>query len=400
MPQSTLLTPELDNALEWHNKFNQNNNLAKYGWKSAYNLGRVFSLRTWGPLKFPEKDVCLALVEAAAKNDLARISRILKMPFIKSDAIYCALVAAVQNGQSNAIEIFLNLPNIEMIISEGIHHSQTTSAMEQSFIPINRRNPQALAELSPWLSEHWQCSFDHSLFALRTPNLIIEAACCDRLPVLQRLRKFDSINTLLHEKPGYYACLRAAEQGHLSVLNEFLEIKEVQEKIIYEGEAIYFAAKGGHVNVVDRLLEFPLRINFRSFLTGTLQYGTAEVIERLLKVPSIDEYLRNPDNNARQKSDIEECAYHACYANTQKSYETACRMFKMLLKYPIVAEFAKKEENKGSGNVVWEILMRLKTTSEKPAKLAKVSSNSGELFPKQPSPKPKVDNADHPKNTP
>lgn len=349
--QTSLLTEELDNAIGWYHTLNQGGSFSRFGQRINYNVGRLI-LSDWDPVRFLDQSAALAFVEAAAKNDTDHMERMLSLPHINNDAKYYALIAATQAGCTRAIALLLKLNNLEEIISEGMLHSHTYFAIDRFLKTIDYQKAR-------------QMDGKFSLYARMglssEPNLLIEAARHNRLDVLRHLQQFQFIRNMMNPGSyGYYACLRAAEQGHLKVMNEFFNVQSLRDQILLNGDALRFAAENGHLDVVERLLEFglPHNINLASFIRGTLQYGTVMVVDRLLREEDIDSFFNYEGEDAARISEIETAAYYACYSNTKKNDDTAARMFNLLLKYPVVARLAEKEAAIGSGEM-WEVLQRI-----------------------------------------
>lgn len=359
--ETSLLTEELDDAISWYQLVNQENATARVGQNILYYTRR-FLLSQWDPLTTLEENANLACIEAAAKNDTVHLEQLLALPYINDEAKYYALVAAIQGDCSKAIKILLKVAT-EEVVKKGIDGSYTYSSADKQFKEMNYKTAQTLEEPL------------HARLGMRTPpNVLIDAACHDRLDVIQHVQDMPSVkNRLCCTSYGYHTCLRAAESGSLSVMNELLKDTEVQQKMIGQGDALRFAAMNGRLNVVNRLLEFPLpeTTNIRDLITHAVHTGTVEVLDRLLKIEAVDEFLNYSGDNQSRIRDIEEVAQYACYYNNKKYEETAARMLHMLLKYPVVAQFAEKRRQEGSG-VVWEALQEMERLSIKRQKVEAV----------------------------
>lgn len=356
--QTSLLTEELDSAIGWYHTLNQGGSFSRFGQRINYNVGRLI-LSDWDPVRFLDQSAALAFVEAAAKNDTDHMERLLSLPHINNDAKYYALVAATQSGSTWAIKFLLKLTDMEEVICDGINHAHTYFPIDKRFKTIDYKKAQEM-ETKYSLYARMGCSTE--------PNLLIEAASHNRLDVIRYLQQFQFIENMLNPGSyGYYACLRAAERGHLQVMNEFLKVPTVLEEIATRGDALRFAAENGHVDVVDRLLEYGLPLNnVISLFTNTLQYGTVMTVGRLLQEGEIDTFFSYTGNNPARIREIEDAAYYACYENNKKNKDTAARMFSMLMKYPVVAQLAEKNKSAGSG-VMWDVLQHIEKLAEKKA---------------------------------
>ena len=365
MRSATLLTPELDSALDTQDKLDLSTGMEKSYQELSYSLYKFFT-PSWDPLKMLESDASLAFVEAAAKNDLPRLKRLLKLSSVTSDVKYYGFVAATQGGHNEAINFFLSLPDLEEIITNEI--SYISLPAEKKIQSINFKDPQELLGLEERQRQNKLYYFGHGFTGRlgfnAKPNILIVAACAGRLDVITHLQRFNTVNSMLIKSYGYYVCLRAAEEGHVHVLNEMLKMTTVYEDVISRDEILLYAAMQGHVNVVDRLLELPIQASL-NLLKSALQHGTVKVAERLLKVAEIDKSLSySGKENRALISAIKQCAIYACYTDRKKTEETASRMFQLLLKYPVVAEVAKEHENANThDHPVWHILQYMNSSS-------------------------------------
>ncbi|WP_131783992.1 ankyrin repeat domain-containing protein [Legionella gresilensis] len=365
MPQESLLTPQFDEALKWY--FQPNDIVKRL---------RSYSIRLFGGYDLQQVlkvNAPFALIEAATKNDILYIQRILQLPYLQDEAIFWALVAATQLGNSEAIKIFLNLTKLEEIIPKYLYFSEGVLPINDNFKTINFRSCAERHVNSPG------GSILSCLHLQAVPNLMAEAVGFGRIDVIRYLLNCPFVKDNVNKLNRLYSyCIRAAEAGHLSVLNEFFKIKPVQERVIKEGEALQFAASQGHLPIVNRLLEFPVKPQrIIDLLPSAFQYGSSEVIHRLLKIQEVYSYLSS-SNNKEQKRKIEDCVSLACCTNNRKSLKTASEMLQILLELnnPVIIQYVDKYKNKEGSNVWNALEMSSKSTQSKKARL----SNSGMLF--------------------
>lgn len=382
--QRSLLTKELDDALDAYENPGQKKDEIKepaesfWAWlgKSLFGSTQVTEPSP-DPLKFLLDNASLALIEAAAKNKLSYVKRLVKVDLIQQaeyfEVVYLALVAAAQGGHSEVFNVFFTkyfARVMPQILEEGMEKSIISAfAIPTRFESIDftwhaaRQTTQPLA---------------NCLGLQEFPNLLTEAAHYGRLDMVRTLI---SCMPQLLNLSGYHSCLRAAEAGHVAVMEEFLEYIDIRERVFSNSDIIYAAQR--QVAVVDRVLELheysPGTMVW--LLRHTLHYGSAEVIERLLKDANVDGYLKYEGDDKACIEAIEECGYRACYVNTSKSAETAARMFQMLLKYPVIAQLAEKyKDANNDANVVYAVLKKLRMIPAKPIQSTKGSLSRSGLF--------------------
>lgn len=395
--QRSLLTKELDEALDLYEHPGQKKHIEpqpkrKGFWVSLFG-GSEQSVQkpAVNPQTFLGENASLALIEAAANNKFEYVKRLLKVRFVSPgsqtelipqnkyfEAVYFALVAAAQSGHTEVFNFLINecyrtTPNI---LAAVIERSNVSWAIGTRFQSIDFASKAARS--TTYSSIHERLGLED------LPNVWIEAAKYGRLEIIKILLLLKPLGDL-QDKCGYYPCMKAAEEGHVAIMEEFLKHKNVSEKIFNNGDVLRLAAMAGQLASVEKLMElhkYGLG-TLLAVLEDALQHGTAEVVERLLKEKELDEYLKYDGDDLARIELRRKCGYNACYLNTSKpSLETAARMFEMLLKYPVIAQLAEESKHASNDeNVVYAVLKKLKMVPDKSVESAKVSlTKSGGLF--------------------
>ena len=94
----------------------------------------------------------------------------------------------------------------------------------------------------------------------------------------------------------------AARQGHLNVVNRLLQIDAVRDATAASNLALWEAARNGHLHVVNSLLEIPAirnnaTMNSNAALCAAAMKGHHDVVTRLLQEENVADYLKQRQQN-------------------------------------------------------------------------------------------------------
>jgi Ankyrin repeats (3 copies) len=145
--------------------------------------------------------------------------------------------------------------------------------------------------LHDWMSKHEQCAiFRHVISIARMSSFELTELIC-RFAALGRLNYINILINLANNNEGFSAgLLYAAGGGHLDVVQRLLDSKaDVNAAAEYGGwTALQAAAEGGHLDVVQRLLDAKADVNAPAeyggwtALQAAAEGGHLDVVQRLL----------------------------------------------------------------------------------------------------------------------
>jgi hypothetical protein len=169
-------------------------------------------------------------------------------------------------------------------------------------------SPTEFHDRAPAIYE-WVIKYDHFAVFLHVVSLA-KISSTERFDLIRRYARLGRLNyiniliNLVNNKEEFsYGLLYAAGGGHLEVVQRLLDAKaDVNAAAVYGGRtALEAAAEGGHLEVVQRLLDAKADVNAaaseawgRTALQAAAKGGYLEVVQRLLNakadVNAITEY--------------------------------------------------------------------------------------------------------------